>query len=82
VEATTEMIIALFAWLISHKPAVLFSHNKPAPAISQTKDCVSIDIQVKPVPVKEFELHNNRTNCCSTQKSPKGQNDVSTKNRV
>jgi hypothetical protein len=22
--------IALFAWLISHQPAVLFSHNKPA----------------------------------------------------
>jgi hypothetical protein len=26
--------IALFAWLISHQPAVLFSHNNPAPAIS------------------------------------------------
>jgi hypothetical protein len=23
-------IIALFAWLISHQPAVLFSQNKPA----------------------------------------------------
>jgi hypothetical protein len=26
----TESTIALFAWLISHQPAVLFSHNKPA----------------------------------------------------
>jgi hypothetical protein len=25
-----EPIKALFAWLISHQPAVLFSHNKPA----------------------------------------------------
>jgi hypothetical protein len=46
-------ICALFAWLISHQPAVLFSHNKPAtsnqpavlfsqnkptPAISHMKD--------------------------------------------
>jgi hypothetical protein len=23
-------VCALFAWLISHQPAVLFSHNKPA----------------------------------------------------
>jgi hypothetical protein len=23
-------VIALFAWLISHQPPVLFSHNKPA----------------------------------------------------
>jgi hypothetical protein len=23
-------MIALFAWLISHQPAVFFSHNKPA----------------------------------------------------
>jgi hypothetical protein len=27
-------LFALFAWLISHQPAVLFSQNKPAPAIS------------------------------------------------
>jgi hypothetical protein len=26
----------LFAWLISHQPTLLFSQNKPAPAISQT----------------------------------------------
>jgi hypothetical protein len=26
--------IALFAWLISHQPTVLFSHNKSAPAIN------------------------------------------------
>jgi hypothetical protein len=25
---------ALFVWLISHQPAVLFSQNKPAPATS------------------------------------------------
>jgi hypothetical protein len=25
---------SLFTWLISHQPAVLFSQNKPAPAIS------------------------------------------------
>jgi hypothetical protein len=25
-----EMICALFVWLISHQPAVLLSHNKPA----------------------------------------------------
>jgi hypothetical protein len=27
---TQETTNALFAWLISHQPAVLFSHNKPA----------------------------------------------------
>jgi hypothetical protein len=27
--------LALFAWLISHQPTILFSQNKPAPAISQ-----------------------------------------------
>jgi hypothetical protein len=26
----TVPLYALFAWLISHQPAVLFSHNKPA----------------------------------------------------
>jgi hypothetical protein len=27
---TAAELRALFAWLISHQPAVLFSHNKPA----------------------------------------------------
>jgi hypothetical protein len=27
---TRGMLIGLFAWLISHQPALLFSHNKPA----------------------------------------------------
>jgi hypothetical protein len=26
----TDAVCALFAWLISHQPAVLFSQNKPA----------------------------------------------------
>jgi hypothetical protein len=42
---------ALFAWLISHQPAVLFSHNKPAtsnqPAVlfSQNKPVPAISHQ-------------------------------------
>jgi hypothetical protein len=42
---------ALFAWLISHQPAVLFSHNKPAtsnqPAVlfSQNKPAPAISHQ-------------------------------------
>jgi hypothetical protein len=28
------LFYALFVWLISHQPAVFFSQNKPAPAIS------------------------------------------------
>jgi hypothetical protein len=45
------MISALFAWLISHQPAVLFSHNKPAtsnqPAVlfSQNKPAPGISHQ-------------------------------------
>jgi hypothetical protein len=27
---SAPVIIALFAWLVSHQPAVLFSHNKSA----------------------------------------------------
>jgi hypothetical protein len=44
-------INALFAWLISHQPAVLFSHNKPAtsnqPAVlfSQNKPAPAISHQ-------------------------------------
>jgi hypothetical protein len=44
-------IMALFAWLISHQPAVLFSHNKPAtsnqPAVlfSQNKSAPAINHQ-------------------------------------
>jgi hypothetical protein len=34
VYATSPTPLALFAWLISNQPAVLFSQNKPAPAIS------------------------------------------------
>jgi hypothetical protein len=30
VEIISNITIALFAWLISHQPAVLFSQNKPA----------------------------------------------------
>jgi hypothetical protein len=43
--------LALFAWLISHQPAVLFSHNKPAtsnqPAVlfSQNKSAPAISHQ-------------------------------------
>jgi hypothetical protein len=42
---------ALFAWLISHQPVVLFSHNKPAtsnqPAVlfSQNKSAPAISHQ-------------------------------------
>jgi hypothetical protein len=45
------MTYALFAWLISHQPAVLFSHNKPAtsnqPAVlfSQNKPASAISHQ-------------------------------------
>jgi hypothetical protein len=44
-------ISALFAWLISHQPAVLFSHNKPVtsnqPAVlfSQNKPALAISHQ-------------------------------------
>jgi hypothetical protein len=44
-------VYALFAWLISHQPAVLFSHNKPAtsnqPAVlfSQNKPAPAISHQ-------------------------------------
>jgi hypothetical protein len=44
-------IFSLFAWLISHQPAVLFSHNKPAtsnqPAVlfSQNKPAPAISHQ-------------------------------------
>jgi hypothetical protein len=43
--------LALFAWLINHQPAVLFSHNKPAtsnqPAVlfSQDKSAPAISHQ-------------------------------------
>jgi hypothetical protein len=30
----TTLIYTLFVWLINHQPAVLFSQNKSAPAIS------------------------------------------------
>jgi hypothetical protein len=45
------VVVALFAWLISHQPAVLFSHNKPAtsnqPAVlfSQNKPAPAISHQ-------------------------------------
>jgi hypothetical protein len=48
---TSEPGFALFAWLISHQPAVLFSQNKPAtsnqPAIlfSQNKPAPAISHQ-------------------------------------
>jgi hypothetical protein len=32
--ASRDLTNSLFAWLIGHQPAVLFSQNKPAPAIS------------------------------------------------
>jgi hypothetical protein len=44
-------VFSLFAWLISHQPAVLFSHNKPAtnnqPAVlfSQNKPAPAISHQ-------------------------------------
>jgi hypothetical protein len=44
-------ILSLFAWLISHQPAVLFSQNKPAtsnqPAVlfSQNKPALAISHQ-------------------------------------
>jgi hypothetical protein len=47
----TAAALALFAWLISHQPAVLFSHNKPAtgnqPAVvfSQNKSAPAISHQ-------------------------------------
>jgi hypothetical protein len=46
-----DALCALFAWLISHQPAVLFSHNKPAtsnqPAVlfSQNKPAPAISHQ-------------------------------------
>jgi flagellar basal body-associated protein FliL len=45
------VMIALFAWLISHQPAVLFSHNKsatsnqPAVLFSQNKPAPAISHQ-------------------------------------
>jgi hypothetical protein len=48
---THETIIALFAWLISHQPTILFSQNKPAtsnqPAVlfSQNKSAPAISYQ-------------------------------------
>jgi hypothetical protein len=48
---TLCLYMALFAWLISHQPAVLFSHNKPAtsnqPAVlfSQNKSAPAINHQ-------------------------------------
>jgi hypothetical protein len=47
----SEQVCALFAWLISHQPAVLFSQNKPAtsnqPAVpfSQNKPAPAISHQ-------------------------------------
>jgi hypothetical protein len=46
-----QLPIALFAWLISHQPAVLFSHNKsatsnqPAVLFSQNKPAPAISHQ-------------------------------------
>jgi xanthine/CO dehydrogenase XdhC/CoxF family maturation factor len=51
--------IALFAWLISHQPAVLFSQNKPATSnqtavlFSQNKPAPAISHQ----PNKQAECH-------------------------
>jgi hypothetical protein len=39
-------IIALFDWLISHQPAILFSHNKPA----TTNQLTVLFSQNKPAP--------------------------------
>jgi hypothetical protein len=50
-ENSRQKSSALFAWLISHQPAVLFSHNKPAtsnqPAVlfSQNKPALAISHQ-------------------------------------
>jgi hypothetical protein len=57
-----NMINALFAWLISHQPAVLFSHNKPAisnqPAVlfSQNKPAPAISHQPTEQAVRESGL--------------------------
>jgi hypothetical protein len=46
--AAQSLWLALFAWLISHQPAVLFSHNKsaisdqPAVVFSQNKTAPTI----------------------------------------
>jgi hypothetical protein len=51
IQITFHQANALFAWLISHQPAVLFSHNKPAtsnqPAVlfSQNKSAPAISHQ-------------------------------------
>jgi hypothetical protein len=53
----------LFAWLISHQPAVLFSHNKPAtsnqPAVlfSQNKPAPAISRQPAEQAVRELEYY-------------------------
>jgi hypothetical protein len=55
-----RLIIALFVWLISHQPAVLFSQNKPATSnqptvrFSQDKPAPAISHQPNEQAVYDF----------------------------
>jgi hypothetical protein len=59
----------LFAWLISHQPAVLFSHNKPAtsnqPAVlfSQNKPAPAISHQPTEQAYLLSTLYNTSSTC-------------------
>jgi hypothetical protein len=60
-ELKNNSIYALFAWLISHQPAVLFSQNKPATSnqptvlFSQNKPALTISHQPNEQAVKVHE---------------------------
>jgi hypothetical protein len=51
-EEKNSRVEGLFAWLISHQPAVLFSHNKPAtsnqPAVLFSQNKPAPDISPQP----------------------------------
>jgi hypothetical protein len=54
---TRVITIALFAWLISYQPAVLFSQNKPAPAINhQPNEQAACRSAVANIPSARFFL--------------------------
>jgi hypothetical protein len=66
----------LFAWLIWHRPTVLLSQNKPAPATSQTNrlDISSLDATTPPAPATSVPFHSaarhntSRVSICETKR--------------
>jgi hypothetical protein len=68
---TNDFLSSLFAWLISHQPAVLFSQNKPAtsnqPAVlfSQNKPAPAISHQ----PNEQAEIVENKLRKSSSTRS-------------